>query len=456
MRIGIGSILIAAMVLSCASSADSDLAGDSQEVGLPVRGASTTTPEPSGGLEGTIEVTAGASISEAVAAAADGARVLIKPGIFREQVDINKPLILEGEPGAVIEGDCVRDYGVRILQERDPETGQPTVNPVNVTVRGLTIRNVRFATIWVHQDEDLPQTAAPRDITIEGNTLTDFNCTDIADSSEKHRAGIGVLYSGPNIRITDNLIKYRGGLSDDSPDQRSYSNGIWFASRTSNPSDGGHYIARNRIVGGYDGIGGEVEEDPNGGFDQDTIIEFNTILNGNDDGIQVEGGGENVIVRNNDISIYGTGIAFASPHSGPLVVENNVIHNPLRGVQGNLFCFKVGRADGSGEVQLSTARTVVSGNVCTADGADGMDGVKQTDETLAPIVFKDNCVLVSRYVYEITYGPTTGLEFDGNTLFTTDPERFIKWGSNTSLYPSLEAFRAATDQEASGQARPAC
>jgi hypothetical protein len=388
--------------------------------------------------------------------AADGARIVVQAGVYREQVDIKRPLILEGEPGAIIEGDCARDYGVRIAQARNPETGGPTTRPYNVAIRGLTIRNVRFATVWIFHDEDLPQIFAPRDITIEGNILTDYNCTNIADSSEKYRAGVGVLYSGGKIQVTNNLIKYRSALADDAPGQRSYSDGIWFASRTRNPSGGGHYIAHNRIVGGYDAIGGETEEDPNGAFDQDTIIEFNTIMNGDDDGIQVEGGGQDIIVRNNDISLYGTGIAFASPHSGPLRIENNVIHHPRRGVQGNIFCFKVGRADGSGEAPLSTATTVVTGNVCTADGAEAMDGVKQTDQTLAPIVFRGNCLQVSRYIYEITYGPTNGLEFDGNIFSTTDPERFIKWGSNTTLYTSLESFRQATGQEASGRVRTSC
>jgi hypothetical protein len=85
-----------------------------------------------------------------------------------------------------------------------------------------------------------------------------------------------------------------------------------------------------------------------------------------------------------------------------------------------------------------------------------MDGVKQTDETLAPIEFRNNCLQVSRYIYEITYGPTTELKFDGNVFSTTDPGRFIKWGSNTTLYTSLEAFRAATGQEASGQVGTSC
>jgi hypothetical protein len=409
-----------------------------------------------GGSVGTVVVSPGSSIASAVDRAPDGARIVIQAGVYHEQVDITKPLTLEGEPGAIIEGDCVRDYGINVAQRRDPETGRPTTRPYDVTIRGLTVRNVRFSTIWIFHDEDLPQTSAPRNITVDGNTITDFNCTNIPDSSEKYRAGIGVLYSGSNIRVTNNLIKFRAALAEDAPGQRSYSNGIWFASRTRNASGGGHYIAYNRIVGGYDGIGGEVEEDPNGSFDQDTTIEFNTIVNGNDDGIQVEGGGENVIVRNNDIALYGTGIALASPHSGPLRIENNVIHHPRRGVQGNLFCFKVGRADGSGEAPLSTATSVLTGNVCTADGADAMDGVKQTDLTLAPIVFRDNCLQVSRYIYEITYGPTTGLEFDGNTFSTTDPERFIKWGSNTTLYRSLEAFQQATGQEASGQVGQTC
>jgi hypothetical protein len=402
-------------------------------------------------------VTPDITISSVIEKANPGSIILIKAGVYREQVEIQKGITLEGEPGAIIDGQCRNDFGVRIAQDRDPKTGQPTAQDVSsIVVRGLTIRNVIQAAVWIYKDEDLPQRSAPHHITIDGNTISDFNCQNVNDSSEKYRAGVASFFGGSNIRITNNTIKYRSALPDDSPQQRSFSNGIWFASRTANASGGGHLIANNRIVGGYDGIGGETEEDPNGSFDQDTVIELNVIINGDDDGIQVEGGGENILVRQNDISLYGTGIALASPHSGPLTIEDNVIHHPRGGRQGNLFCFKVGRADGSGEAPLSKAQTIVKNNTCTADGVVGMDGIKQTDRTLAPLTLRHNCIQVSRYIYEITYGPIDVLQFDENTFSTTDPERFIKWGSNATLYRSLDEFREATGQEVSGRLSASC
>src|SRR4030042_415417 len=170
---------------------------------------------------------------------------------------------------------------------------------------------------------------------------------------------------------------------------------LWFKSNENNPSGGGHYIAGNTIIGGWDGIGGEEEGSAHGTFDRDTIIENNTVRDCWDDGIQSEGGDKNVRIRNNDISGCGAGIAFAAPISGPLYVENNYIHDLVMGDYGNLFCYKVGN---------STSATVyLTGNTCDVDSAaeqaqGGADGIHQTNGGMFSIVSSGHASQPSRHV----------------------------------------------------------
>lgn len=69
------------------------------------------------------------SVGDAVAAAPAGATVIVRAGVYREPtVEIDRQLTLEGEPGAVLDGEGER----QILR----------VSADSVTVRGLTLRNV--------------------------------------------------------------------------------------------------------------------------------------------------------------------------------------------------------------------------------------------------------------------------------------------------------------------------
>jgi hypothetical protein len=391
-----------------------------------------------------IVVVPNTSINAVIEAALPGARILVKAGVYPEQVRITKAVTLEGEPGATIDGECTKSYGVVIAQER-LDTGQPRYADLsNIVIRGFVIRQTVEAGIQIQHDESLPQSSAPHDISIENNTITDFNCRKLPE--HQYRAGVADWYAGRAVSITGNTIVFRSALGLDHPDQRWFSNGIWFKSNDRNPSGGGHYIANNRIIGGWDGIGGEVEASAHGSFDRDSVIERNVVSNCWDDGIQSEGGTQNVVIRFNEITLCGTGIALSVPRSGPQYVEDNRIHSPRPGREDNNFCFKVGGVAGG--------VTYLTRNRCEAGSVAGFDGIKQTDGGLAPIVARNNCFLVSRYIYEITYGPAGALDFDGNTFSTTDGDRFIKWGE--ARFASLAAFSGATGQERNGRQASSC
>ncbi|WP_448191461.1 nitrous oxide reductase family maturation protein NosD [Azospirillum sp. sgz301742] len=81
----------------------------------------------SGAAAGTIEVEPGEGLAQAIAAAAPGDVLRLKPGTHPGPVVVDKPLIIEGLPGAVVDG---RGQGSTIK-----------VTAPDVTVRRLEIRN---------------------------------------------------------------------------------------------------------------------------------------------------------------------------------------------------------------------------------------------------------------------------------------------------------------------------
>ncbi len=362
------------------------------------------------------------SLASLVAAAPSGGTVLVPAGTYREQIEISKPLTLKpaGSGRVIIDGQCQRNDGITI----------PTGS--QITISGIEIKNTIGAGVLIGNG---PDDKPPADhVTLNRLTISDFDCQK---GDVQFQAGIAVWNAGCCMTLTDNTITYRTD-----GDGHGRGDGIWFKSNTAKPSGGHHYIAGNTISGGWDGIGGENEDDPHGTFDGETIIEHNTVSGCWDDGIQAEGGDANVYVRDNDISVCGTGIAFAAAVTGPLFVQRNVIHDLETGLYDNLFCFKIGNA-GDGVVQLRD-------NVCRTDG----NGLSQTNQGISPIVSAGNCYQVSRYVMEIDDALPAGSSFDNDVFYTSDPDRFVKWGEVG--YGTLAEFQDATGLEANAVVSQDC
>jgi hypothetical protein len=358
----------------------------------------------------------GFPLAALVRSAAPGSTIRAPAGTYHEQVEIRKPLTFEpvGDGPVIIDGDCKRENGISISTGSD------------ITVTGIVIQNTVGAGVQLgNGPDDVPK---PHDITLDNLTITDFNCKE--DPTQAF-AGIAAWYTGCCIKVMNNTIKYRS-----SGNQLGSGDGVWFKSNTKLPSGGGHLISGNTITGGWDGIGGETESDPHGSFDGNTVIENNYVVGCWDDGIQAEGGDQNVHVQNNRVQGCGTGIAFAAPVTGPLYVEHNTIHELSTGMLGNLFCFKVGNNGGG--------LTYLNGNVCSTDG----DGIAQTNEGLSPIVSRGNCFHVTGYVFAIGGPVPGGSSFDGDGISSSNPDHWAKW--NGSAYNDIDQFRRDTGFELNG------
>lgn len=380
---------------------------------IPIKATSTTTT----GTTRVVGTGGYATISAALTAAVNGDTIKVHAGTYSETATINQnaiTLTAFGDGQVWINGACTRAHGV-------------TVHGNDVVVRGIGVKSITDSGIWIDGDNGYK----PYRANIDQNTIQDYNC---AGTGEQYAAGVACLYCGSNQRVTSNTITRR--VAGPPAGQ---GNGIWFKSSSAKPSGGGHYIANNVIVGGWDGIGGEDEGDPHGSFDRTFVIENNAISYCADDGIQVEGGGQYGRVVKNRINECGLGIAFANVYLGPLYIESNVLASSTMGALGNLACFKTGND--------SPATVYLTANTCDTPG----DGLQQTNSGTGTVIATDNVFNVGRYVYEWTYNAPLGT-FDRDCMVATDPTRFIKW--NNTVYTSLAAFTAATGQEANGRVGP--
>lgn len=361
-----------------------------------------------------------AKIGDAVARAPEGATIIVRAGTYPEKVELSQALTIEaeGDGPAVIDAECERKNGIWIPVGAD------------IVVRGLEIRNTTEAGVLIGLGP--PDKPIPERITLEGLTITGFNCTD---SDVPANAGIAAWHAGCCMTLRDNTITYRG-----EGDQRGRANGIWFKSNSEVPSGGGHTITGNTIRGGWDGIGGETEGDEHGTFDRDTLIQGNRISECLDDGIQVEGGNEDVRVVDNEVSGCASGIAFAPTLVGPLYIERNAIRDLEEGIYDNRSCFKLGY-EGEGTIYLTE-------NICDTHG----DGLLQSNAGTSPIVSRRNCIDVTGVTIGI--GDIRDMDLQEDFLRTISTDRFAGWDGEN--YATLRDFQRATGQEEGGPDSAVC
>lgn len=362
------------------------------------------------------------NISSAVSVSQNGDTISVHAGRYPEIVTVNKEITIQafGDGQVWIDGECSKENNMAIQAS-------------NVIIKGIGMKKARGSGVGM---------IGMNNVTIDGVTIQDYNCGNLGD--DQYLAGVMADGGTSGLKVINSTIKRRVEVSGT---PNGYGNGIW-VKNINTSRGGGHYFANNIIVGGYDGIGGEPEDQAFGGVYRDTIIENNLVQNCNDDGIQVEGGNINVKVRNNTIEGCPIGIALAPTITGPLYIENNIIKNGVRGDQGQFACYKMGDG-GSGIAYLT-------GNNCNlpkpAGYSEGADGYKQTNTGMNPIVSRRNIIQVSRYVFEIE--GNSGHSFDEDCINTADPNRFVKWDG--SAYYSMASFRSSTGQELNGKQTTDC
>lgn len=289
----------------------------------------------------------------------------------------------------------------------------------DVVLRGWFIINAPGAAITIEGGDN---------VTIEATWIARYNAA--GNQGDQYNAGIA-CWGCTRLRVRQTKIVQW-------PDNQ-YGNGIW-VKRTNADVAGADYIENNVIYGGWDGIGSEPEDDPNGGFGDGTIIQGNTIALCNDDGIQVEGRVSGVLVLGNRVERCGAGVASAPVLVGPLTVQGNAIRDLRPAPSTAFFCFKLGDKVGGDEAVITYRDNVCLGGSARDGAGEGPGGWVQTNEGMAySIVSRDNCVDVGRYVIEFGEAPAAA-DMDYDMLRTSDSERFAKWNGARLSLPGLQGL----------------
>lgn len=361
------------------------------------------------------------TIDAAMTAATAGSTIRIRAGIYATEVVVTKSLtfVAYGDGQVTIDGSCSRPHAFRFSSS----AGNGSI------VRGLQLRNTVESTVLIENTN-------VKNITIDSNTITDFDCDN---SGPENQAGVAVWYGGSGQKITNNTIKRRSSGSLDN----GQSDCVWFKSNSANRSGGLHTISNNVLSGCWDGIGGEVEDDIHGSFDGNTLIEANHVINCNDDGIQVEGGTTGVVVRDNTIEGCAIGIANAPNLSGPSNFIGNTITNGKVGWAGNIACFKIGD-NGTGLAYYTNNKCVLTQSIAA--------GWAQTNPGNNKIISRGNVIRVGDYVIEFTGSVAAQTSFDTDCLWTTSTTKFAKWNGNQVSFAGLRSL----GQELNGTSNNQC
>ncbi len=269
------------------------------------------------------------TISQAIAIAPPGAKIRIKAGVYPEQVIIRKRVTLSplGDGDVVIEGDCTRLNGIRIVGPAASGT----------VIQGIGVRRTVGAGVEIVGRKT-------RGVTLRKLFVRTYNCAGQLGAAA---AGISLRYSGNGSQILDNKIKYRtrGPVWGDG-------DGIWIGISTNPSGTGETLVSGNQISGGRNGIGGADHSDPRGGFGRNTRIGGNKIVGCAHSGVQATGSNRGLAIVGNSIIGCLVGLDVAPTTIGPLRLERNAVRSEREGST----CYKLG---GDGVITLR-------GNSCGA------------------------------------------------------------------------------------------
>ncbi len=184
----------------------------------------------------TIEVGPGAkfaTIGSAVASASPGDEIVVRPGVYREHVVVDRALLLRGEPGAVIDGGGA---GTVVLVTHGP-----------TTVRGLTVRGGGDSLLAEDAGVKLLEVS---DCVVEDDEVLDTLFGVMARTSPRARIlrnrivglDLPLPRRGDGIRVQD----AKGSLVEDNSLDRTRDLAVW-------QSDG-CAVRRNRVQGARYGL----------------------------------------------------------------------------------------------------------------------------------------------------------------------------------------------------------
>lgn len=189
----------------------------------------------------------------------------------------------------------------------------------------------------------------------------------------------------------------------------------------------GNVVRKNRVSSMFNGIAVTTFDSENDG---DTDVYGNRVWNVGDDGLEPEGACVNDRFHNNTVRNSQNSVSLAPITVGPVwVLYNSLSEHRESGL-------KVSNKT-SGPVLVYHNTVVV-----TRAGVNALSPWSP----MKGFVLRNNILYGTRYVLEDYWGEQFSM--DGDTLFTTDVNRFIKWANVP--YAALAGFQEVTGQEPNG------
>lgn len=240
--------------------------------------------------------------------------VWVEPGTHTQPLRIERSgsaagyILYSGRPGR--EQDTIIDVG-------GAADNDVTVNGDYVIVRGLTLRNAGTNAVNILQRHH---------VVIERCTITGWGRQGGPGIPGDLDAGVCSRNGGAQIIIQDNIIRDPRGAAN-----------TWAEGHPEGPqaisliqTEGNHVIRYNDLISSEghpynDTLGGGWNSEIKGFCCRDSDIYGNHVADCTDDGIEVDGGAENIRVWDNLIERTYCGISLAPVILGPVYVWRNVI-----------------------------------------------------------------------------------------------------------------------------------
>ena len=348
------------------------------------------------------------TISRAVQELRPGVTVLVRGGVFQEQVNISPadsigsatdPMTIAAWPGEapVIEGELLRKYGILV--------GRWGKTLTNLVLRGLHIRNTLGSSIWC----DYTRLLAVEDCLLE-------------DPGGQSGMAACVEMRGKFLTARRNICRSRRDIIQGAVV-------LW------EDTGGHHSIYKNLMEGGQfrDGVRSGREGSAGEGWVRDSEFYGNTIRDAADDGWQFEGGCARVVGWGNLVlNPRNSAVGLAPVKSGPCYIFRNLLVE-TRPV-ATAVAFKTG-GNSKGKVYV-----VHNSVLRMLQGPSRWGGTGWENQE-----YYNNLFWVRRYIYEWAQ---PGNIFNHNLLYTEDPARFIKGtGAWDVPLPDLARWQAVSGQD---------
>jgi parallel beta-helix repeat protein len=263
----------------------------------------------------TINVSSGQSIQAAIDGANPGDTIFVQSGVYRECLNMSKPVFLIGQGRPLLDGGAIGSaiilrsdgtgiYGFDIRTTRQTGihilSGNNTL--MNNTIRGCLdgIRLDHCRTNFIAHNDINNNTNGITLYASERNTIADNNLRD-NNINEESDCGIFLAYSRDNIISGNNLMEN----GDSSISLRSASNNT----------------LRGNIVAENDWYGISLSESSNR-----NLIEKNSAVRNKDAGIYLDSSRENLI-KDNTVSDNAKGIYLSFDSNENILTGNSVSYN---------------------------------------------------------------------------------------------------------------------------------